>query len=73
MLSCPTKLMGQKPWCDIPNFIEIGPSVPKKKVFKVFTMHGHGGHLGHVTWTIDTNFGSLFLRMLHMKYFDYNL
>ena len=20
--------------------------------FKFFTMYGHGGHLGHVTWTI---------------------
>ena len=20
--------------------------------FKVFTIYGHGGHLGHVTWTI---------------------
>ena len=23
---------------------------------KVFTIYGHGGHLGHVTWTIYTNF-----------------
>ena len=23
--------------------------VPKKKIFKVFTIYGHGGHLGHVT------------------------
>ena len=22
--------------------------------FKVFTIYGHGGHLGHVTWTIYT-------------------
>ena len=24
--------------------------------FKVFTIYGHGGHLGHVTWTIYINF-----------------
>ena len=30
--------------------------------------YGHGGHLGHVTWTIYINFGSPFLRMLHMKF-----
>ena len=24
--------------------------------FKVFTIYGHDGHLGHVTWTIYTNF-----------------
>ena len=23
-----------------------------KEDFKVFTIYGHGGHLGHVTWTI---------------------
>ena len=23
---------------------------------KVFTIYGHGGHLGHVIWTIYTNF-----------------
>ena len=32
----------------------------------------HGGHLGHVTWTIYINFCSPFLRMLHMKFgFDW--
>ena len=39
--------------------------------FMVFTIYGHGGHLGHVTWTIYRNFCSLFLRMLHMK-FDFD-
>ena len=24
--------------------------------FKVFTIYGHGSHLGHVTWTKYTNF-----------------
>ena len=24
----------------------------------IFTIYGHGGHLGHVTWTIYTNFHS---------------
>ena len=32
-----------------------------------FTIYGHGGHLGHVTWTINTNFHSPFPRRLHMK------
>ena len=36
--------------------------------FKVFTFYSHGGHLGHVTWTIDINLFSLFLSMLHMKF-----
>ena len=35
-------------------------------------MYGHGGHLGHVTWTIYTNFRSPFPRRLHIKFgFDW--
>ena len=26
--------------------------------FNVYTIYGHGGHLGHVTWTIYINFCS---------------
>ena len=38
----------------------------------VFTIYGRGGHLGHVTWTIYTNFGSPFPRMPHIKFgFDW--
>ena len=32
-----------------------------------FIIYGRGGHLGHVTWTIHTNFGSPFPRRLHIK------
>ena len=39
---------------------------------KVFAIYSPGGHLGHVAWTIYTNFRSPFLRMLHMKFeFDW--
>ena len=39
---------------------------------KVFAIYSHGGHLGHVTWTIYINFRSPFLRILHMKFgFDW--
>ena len=39
---------------------------------KVFAIYSHGGHLGHVTWTIYINFCSPFQRMLHMKFgFDW--
>ena len=37
----------------------------------VFTLHGHGGHLGHVPRIIWTNFRSPILRSLHMK-FEFN-
>ena len=36
--------------------------------FKVFTIYGRGGHLGHVTWTIYTDFRSPFQRRLHIKF-----
>ena len=34
---------------------------------KGFAIYGHGGDLGHVTWTICTNFGSPFPRRLRIK------
>ena len=40
--------------------------------FMVFTIYGHGGHLGHVTWTIYINFRFPFPRRLHIKFgFDW--
>ena len=42
------------------------------RFFKVFTIYWRGGHLGHVTWTIYTNFRSPFPRRLHIKFgFDW--
>ena len=39
---------------------------------RVFTTHGRGGHLGHVTQTPRTNFRSPFPLRLHMKFgFDW--
>ena len=40
--------------------------------YSFFSIYSHGGHLGHVTLTIYTNFDSPFLRMLHIKFcFDW--
>ena len=37
-----------------------------------FTIYGHGGHLGHVTWTIYIKFRSPLTRRLHIKFgFDW--
>ena len=37
-----------------------------------FTIYGCGGNLGHLTWTIYTNFGSAFPRRLQIKFgFDW--
>ena len=50
----------------MPSFKIIGLLASKQKVLKVFTIHRHGGHLDHVTWTIYTNFGSPFPRRIHL-------
>ena len=42
--------------------------VLEKKFLTVFTIYGRGGHLGHVTKTININFLFPFLRRLHMKF-----
>ena len=49
------------------------PSGSGVAFLKVFAIYSHGGHLDHVTLTIYTNFHSLFLRMLHIKFgFDWS-
>ena len=57
------------------SFVEIGSPVLDKKsldIIRVFTIYGHGGHLGHVTWIIYIHIGSHFLRMLHINFgFDW--
>ena len=48
--------------------MKIGLPSPEEKIFKVFTIYGHGGYLGHVTWTIYTNFCSPIPMSLHIKF-----
>ena len=44
----------------------------REDCLKVFTIYALGGHLGHVAWTIYTNFGSRFPKRLHIKFgFDW--
>ena len=51
------------------KFCENRPAGSGEKDFlRVFTIYGHGGHLGHVTWTIYINFRSPFSRRLHIKF-----
>ena len=49
-------MMGWSPKCYLPSFVEIAPPVPEKKLLKVFTIYGRGGHLGHVTSIMSSNF-----------------
>ena len=50
-------MMGWSPGCYISSFVEIGPPVPEK-ILKGFTiiLYGHGGHLGHVTSIVSSDF-----------------
>ena len=40
----------------------------RRRFFKVLSIFEHGGHLGHVTWTIYIIFLSPFPRRLHIKF-----
>ena len=40
----------------------------RRRFLKVFSIYGHGGHLGQLTATILASFCSLNLRRLHMKF-----
>ena len=52
-----------------PSFVEIGPLVLEKKIFlRVFAIYWHGGHLGHVTSIITTDFHFLVPESLHIKF-----
>ena len=49
--------MGRSPQYYIPSFVEIDLPVPEKKIFEgFFTIYGHGGHLGHVTSMMSSDF-----------------
>ena len=62
-------MMGWSPRCYIPSFVEIGLPVPEKKIFKgFFAIYGHGGHLGHVTSIMSSDFHFLVLESFHTKF-----
>ena len=50
-------MMGWSPGCYILSFVEIGLPAREKKIFlRVFTICGHGGHLGHGTSIMSSDF-----------------
>ena len=49
-------MMGWSPGCYIPSFVEIGPPVPEKNILKGFYYIWRGGHLGHVTSIMSSDF-----------------
>ena len=50
------------------KFCENHPAGSGEDFLRVFTIYGHGGHLGHVTQVPQTNFRSPYQRRLHIKF-----
>ena len=61
-------MIGRSPQCYIPRFVEIGPLVPEKENFEGFTIIGRGGHLGHVTSIMSSDFNVLVPESFHTKF-----
>ena len=66
MSSFEQTMMSRNPQCYIPSFVKIDPLVPE--IFKAFLLNGRGGHLGHMTSIISTNFHFLVPESLHSKW-----
>ena len=51
----------------MPSFVKIGLLVPEKNIFEVFfTIYGNGGHLGHVTSIMPSDFHFLLPESFHI-------
>ena len=48
--------------------MEIGLPVPEKKILRVFSIYGHGGHLGHVTSIMSSDFYFLVPESYHKMF-----
>ena len=60
-------MMGWSPRCYIPSFVEISLPVPEK-IFEGFLLYGRGGHLGHVTSIMSSDFNFLVPESFHTKF-----
>ena len=62
-------MMGWSPGCYIQSFLEIGLPVREKKALEGFLPYiGRGGHLGHVTSIMSSDFISLVPESFHTKF-----
>ena len=58
-------MMGWSPRCYILRCVKIGPPVPGKIFKEFFTIYGRGGHLGHVTSIMSSDFHFLVPESFH--------
>ena len=61
-------MMRWSPGCYIPSFMEIGRPVLEKKTFEGITIYGRGGHPGHVTSSMSSDFHFLVPESFHTKF-----
>ena len=52
----------------MPSFKTVDPLVQKKNMFDDCAIYSDSGHLGQVPLTVSTNFHSLFLTLMHIKF-----
>ena len=50
------------------KFRENQPAGSREDFFRVFTIHGHGSHLGHVTSIMSSDFHFLVPESFHKKF-----
>ena len=54
------------------KFLRNRSTGSEEDFLRVYTIYGHGGHLGHVTLIIYIHIDSPILQMIHMKFgFDW--
>ena len=63
-------MMSWSPRYYIPMFMEIDQMVLDQNFLMVFTICGHGGHLGHVISIMSLNFNFLEPKSLHTKFWS---
>ena len=61
-------IMGWSPQCYVQSFVEIGQPVLEKKIFERFLPYGRGGHLGHVTSIMSSDFHIFVPENFHTKF-----
>ena len=62
-------MMGWSSRCYIPSFVKIVRPVLERKIFEGFlSLYGHGGHLGHVTSIMSSDFHFFVPETLHTKF-----
>ena len=60
-------MMGWRPQCYIPSFVEIGLPVPEKIFEGLLPYMGRGGHFGHVTSIMSSDFRFLVPESFHKE------